>query len=113
MFLHGTEEIIPGIADIDWFDERGMRLSDDDWRNVEGRALILYLARRVDEGRAVVSALAMNASHEPLDYHLLQNVRWRMLLDGAAPEREEHVLDKPLYHIEARAAVLLQGEFAE
>ena len=53
----------------------------------------------------------MNASHEPLDYHLLENVRWRMLLDGAAPEREESALHRPLYRIEARAAVLLQGEF--
>jgi glycogen operon protein len=112
-FLHGAEEIIPGIADIDWFDERGMRLSDEDWRNVQGRALILYLSRRVGEGRAMISALAMNASHEPLDYHLLENVRWRVLLDGADPEQEERALEKPLYRIEARAAVLLQGEFGE
>jgi glycogen operon protein len=112
-FLHGTEEIIPGIADIDWFDERGMRLSDEDWRNVQGRALILYLSRHVGEGRAIVSALAMNASHEPLNYHLLEKVRWRVLLDGADPEQEEFVLDQPLYRIEARAAVLLQGEFVE
>src|SRR4029077_9979408 len=107
----GSEQIIPGIADIDWFDERGMRLSDDDWRNVEGRALILYLSRRDGEGRAVVGALAMNASHEPLDYHLLENVRWRMLLDGADPEQEEFVLERPLYRVQVRAAVLLQGEF--
>jgi hypothetical protein len=55
----------------------------------------------------------MNASHEPLDYHLLENVRWRVLLDGADPEQEERALEKPLYRIEARAAVLLQGEFGE
>jgi len=111
-FLHGSEQIIPGVADIDWFDERGMRLSEEDWRNVEGRALILYLSRRLDH-RAIVSALAMNASHEPLDFHLLENVRWRMLLDSAAPEKEEVTLDRSLYRIEARAAVLLQGEFGE
>jgi glycogen operon protein len=112
-FLHGAEQIIPGIADIDWFDERGMRLSDEDWRNVEGRALILYLSRKAGEGPAIVSALAMNASHEPLDFHLLVNVRWRMLLNCAEPEREECVLNQPIYRIEARAAVLLEGEFGE
>ena len=111
VFLHGSEQIVPGIADIDWFDERGMRLSDEDWRNVEGRALILYLSRRAGESRAVVSAFAMNASHEPLDFHLLGNVRWRLLLDAAAPEREEYALEQPLCRIEARAAVLLEGEF--
>ena len=112
-FLHGSEHIIPGIADIDWFDERGMRLSDEDWRNVEGRALILYHSRRTGDGRAMVSALALNASHEPLDYHLLANVRWRLLLDGAAPDREEFALERPLYRIEARAAVFLEGEFGD
>ncbi|HLY06777.1 MAG TPA: glycogen debranching protein GlgX [Rhizomicrobium sp.] len=110
-FLHGAEHLVPGIADIDWFDERGMRLSDEDWRNVEGRALILYVSRHEGDGRAIVSALAMNASCEPLDYHLLENVRWRMLLDGAAPEKEEFSLEQPLYRIESRAAVLLQGEY--
>ena len=110
-FLHGAEHVMPGIADIDWFDERGMRLSDDDWRNVQGRALILYLSRRDAGGSVQVNALAMNASHEALDYHLLDNVRWRMLLDGAAPEREEFPLDQPLYRIEAHAAVLLEGNF--
>jgi glycogen operon protein len=112
VFLHGSEEIIPGIRDIDWFDERGLRLSDEDWRNAEGRALILYLSQRSDLSRARVSALAMNASNEALDYHLLESVRWRMLLDSAAPEREEFVLEQPLYRIEPHAAVLLEGEFA-
>lgn len=106
-FLHGAEHIVPGIADIDWFDERGLRLSDEDWRNVQGRALILYVSRRLGEARSVVSALAMNASQEPLDYHLLANVRWRLLLDGAFPERGEFELGRPLYRVEAHAAVLL------
>jgi glycogen operon protein len=110
-FLHGAEQVMPGIADIDWFDERGLRLSDDDWRNVEGRALIRYLSSRGADGCVHVNALAMNASHEALDYHLLDNVRWRMLLDGAAPEREAFALDKPLYRVEAHAAVLLEGAY--
>jgi isoamylase len=111
-FLHGSEQVAPGVADIEWFDERGMRLSDEDWRNIEGRALILYVANRPGTGTARVSALVMNASAEPLDFHLLANVRWRMLLDSAAPERNESVLDKPLYRIEAHAAAMLAGVFA-
>ncbi|HEX9159406.1 MAG TPA: glycogen debranching protein GlgX [Rhizomicrobium sp.] len=112
-FLHGHEQIVPGIADIDWFDERGVRLSDEDWRNDEGRALILYVLRRAGETGAIVSALVMNASHEPLDFHLLENVRWRLLLDSAAPDREEHALDHPLYRVDSRAAALLNGELGD
>jgi len=109
-FLHGSEQIVPGIADIEWFDERGVRLSDEDWRNPEGRALILYLARRGESTTARVSALAMNAAAEAFDFQLLPNVRWRMLLDSAAPKREETALERPVYRVEARAAILFEGE---
>jgi isoamylase len=110
VFLHGTEKIASGLADIEWFDERGTRLSDEDWQNAEGRALTMYLASRINDSPARVSALAMNASVHALDYHLLENAHWRMLLDSAAPEQEEAALDKPLYRIEPHAAVLFEGE---
>src|SRR6185312_3162010 len=32
-FLHGNAEIAPGVLDIDWLDERGQRLSPEDWSN--------------------------------------------------------------------------------
>ena len=109
MFLHGNNQISPGLTDIEWFDERGVRLSEGDWQNSEGRALILYLADRVGDAPARVSALAMNASSEGLDFRLMDNVRWRMLLDGAAPERGETALTAPQYRIEPHAAVLFEG----
>ena len=112
-FPHGKQQIAGGIADIEWFDERNVRLSEDDWRNVEGRALILYLSGVPGGGPARVSALAMNASAEVLDFHFLSNVHWRVLLDSAAPAREESALDSPLYRIEPHAAVLLEGEMSE
>jgi glycogen operon protein len=106
-FLHGKEQVLPGIADIEWFDERGAHLSDADWSNVEGRALILYLSKPGDP--AQVSALAMNASGVALEFHLLDKVRWRMLLDSTAPEREETALEQPLYRVEPHAAVMFEG----
>ncbi len=109
IFLHGKDQIAPGIADIEWFDERGVRLSQADWRNAEARALVVYLASRAANASAQVSALAMNASVTALDYRLLGNVRWRMLLDSAVPGRGETPLDQPLYRIEPHAAVLLAG----
>jgi glycogen operon protein len=111
MFLHSAVQVAPGLADIEWLDERGTRLSEQDWQNPEGRALILYLASRAGEKRPLVTGLAMNASGNPLDYHLLENVHWRMLLDSGAPEREETLLDKPVYHLEPHAAALFAGEW--
>ncbi|HEY6578472.1 MAG TPA: hypothetical protein VIY09_04055, partial [Rhizomicrobium sp.] len=113
VFLHGTEQISPGIADMEWFDERGTRLCEADWSNAEGRALILYLSQTLANRAARVGAIAMNASGDALEFHLLKNVRWRMLLDSAAPTRGETALDQPLYRIEPHAAVMFHGEAIE
>jgi isoamylase len=110
-FLHSKVQVAPGLADIEWFDERGTRLSEQDWQNPEGRALILYLASRTGGGPARITGLAMNASGTPLDYHLLENVRWRMLLDSGVPERGETVLDEPVYHLDPHGAALFAGEW--
>jgi glycogen operon protein len=110
LFLHGAEQVAPGLSDIEWFDERGTRLSEQDWQNPEGRALILYLSSPTEAGSARIAALAMNASGNSLDYLLLENVRWRMLLDSGVPEREEVTLDHPVYHIEPHGAALFGGE---
>ncbi|HTT84759.1 MAG TPA: glycogen debranching protein GlgX [Rhizomicrobium sp.] len=111
VFLHGAKQVVPGFVDIEWFDERGTRLSEQDWQNPEGRALILYLANRASDGPASITGLAMNASGSPLDYHLLENVRWRMVLDSGLPERAETVLDQPVYHIDPHGAALFAGEW--
>jgi glycogen operon protein len=111
VFVHGAGQIAPGIADIEWFDERGTRLSEQDWQNPEGRALILYLASRAGDAPARITGFAMNASGNALDYHLLENVRWRMLLDSGAPERGETLLDEPVYHLEPHGAALFAGEW--
>jgi glycogen operon protein len=113
VFLHGIRQVAPGVADIDWFDERGLRLPEEDWRNAEGRALILYLSDRAQQGSAQVNALALNASAEALEFNLLPNVRWRVLLDSAAPGKQEVALDRPVYRIEAHAAVMLEGPVSE
>ncbi|HEY3636826.1 MAG TPA: glycogen debranching protein GlgX, partial [Rhizomicrobium sp.] len=90
-FLHGSEQVAPGFADIEWFDERGTRLTAEDWQNGDGRALILYLASSTEGGQSCITGLAMNASDCQLEFHLLQDVHWRMLLDSGVPEKEEFV----------------------
>jgi isoamylase len=112
-FLHGAKEVAPGLADIEWFDERGTRLSEQDWQNPEGRALILYLANPAGNGPPRVTALAMNASECALDYHLLEKVRWRMVVDSGTPDSDETPLEKPIYHLQPHGAALFAGEWTD
>src|SRR6185437_14929857 len=62
----GNAEIAPGVAQLDWWDERGVRLSPEDWSNQKGRILIMRRAYRKEDGAVEVSALMMNASGEKI-----------------------------------------------
>jgi len=108
-FLHGREHVEPGLPDIDWYDERGTRLSQEDWQNVEGRALIMYLAEPLGDGRSCLTALMLNASDIVLHFNLLEHARWRVLADSAAPEMEETVLEGRVYTVQDRCAVFAAG----
>ncbi len=111
-FLHGFEQIAPGILDIDWFDERGVRLSPNDWRNNEGRALTMGLAGRNGENPAEFLVLMLNASDRPLDFTLPGPYRWRVLIDSADPEIEEHDLADSTYLVQDRAAAIAVATIA-
>ncbi|WP_395942885.1 glycogen debranching protein GlgX [Brevundimonas sp.] len=108
-FLYG-EAVRDGISDIDWFDERSERLSEEDWRNVEGRALVMRLARIDDEGRLQTVSLMINSSGEDLDFifpgpALIQTV----LVDSADPEIADLQLDGDRYRVLSGAAVWMAG----
>jgi glycogen operon protein len=106
-YLYGSNEILRGLPEIDWFDERGERLSDEDWGNVHARAFVLRRASLRSDGGADVLAFMMNAWRRPLHFQLPGPFRWRLLLDTAdvtAPPRE--LSSKP-YTVQDRAAVLI------
>jgi len=108
-YLHGQNHIGPGLLDIDWHDERNQRLSEQDWQNPAGRALIMYLAEPFGNGRARVTALLLNGSDITLPFKLLDNLRWRILADSANPETEETISEDGLYTLESHAAALAVG----
>jgi len=86
-FLYGQEEVAPGVLDIDWFDERGARLSEDDWRNPEGRALLMRRARRLEDGRLELLALALNGAAETLTFNLPhEGLTFERLIDSVEPD---------------------------
>jgi glycogen operon protein len=106
-FLFGKEEILPGIRDIDWLDERNEFLSDIDWANREGRALVLRRTRRLPDGKVEILALMMNAADQPLVFHLPGPFSWKLLLDSADPDIVPCELVKTVYTVRDRAAVLI------
>jgi glycogen operon protein len=107
--LHGQEAIATGVLDIEWFDERGQPLSEEDWGNPEGRALVMRRAGRDASGRVVLLSLALNASAAALDFVLTGAAHWRVLADSAAPDRKLDVLEGNTVCVADRAALLLEG----
>jgi len=108
-FLHGREVIMPGLVDIDWYDERGVQLAPEDWQNTEGRALIMYLAERAKPESARAAAVLLNASDVALRFNLLKTLDWRVLADSALPEQGETVVSEGVYTLKDHAAALATG----
>ena len=46
----GDGELAPGVAELSWWDDRGVQLAPEDWDNGEGRALVLRRAARTADG---------------------------------------------------------------
>ncbi|WP_158914320.1 glycogen debranching protein GlgX [Caulobacter sp. S45] len=110
-FLHGDKELIPGVREIDWFDERGANLSPDDWRNPEGRALVMRRAVRVPGG-VQVATLLMNGGGTPMSFRLPPPTDFKrvVMLDSADPGVSERDMQgDDVYEVQDRAAVLMIG----
>ncbi len=86
-FRHG-KEIVPGFRDLDWLDERNEILSEEDWQNAEGRALVMRRTSRRADGKVEIIALLMNSSEDALDFALPEDLRWRVILTARSRERE-------------------------
>jgi glycogen operon protein len=109
-FLHGEVEVMPGIKDIDWYDERGEHMSEPDWQNGEARALVMRRARRRESGLLEVINMLMNGSQNPLTFRLPppHGLQRRLIIDSAVPDcPEEEVGDEIV--VQDRAVVIVVG----
>jgi isoamylase len=106
-YLYGQQEYAPGIHDLDWFDERGQPLRDDDWENPEGRALAMRRAARTEDGGLEVVAFLVNASEESLPFELLGDFEWRVAIDSAKPDMSGEPPAGAAYTVEHNSAALL------
>ena len=94
---------------IEWLDERNFRLSESDWENREGRALVARYSGERADGKVELLALLMNASDRDLDFKLPETVSWLVLLDTADGNRAMVELENGSYRVRDRAAVLING----
>jgi len=105
-FRHGNE-VVYGYRDLDWLDERNQILSEEDWMDDQARALVMRRTAPRGDGRFDVLALLMNAGEEPIDFALSRDLKWRLLIDSAAPERDAGDLEAPSYKVEAHACAMV------
>ena len=106
-FLYGEDSPGHGINDIEWWDERGHSLSPEDWQNPEGRALLMRRAVRNDEGEVETVSLLLNASGDPITFHLPPpGDRRTVLIDSSRPDQGEIEIGND-YEVAPQAAVLL------
>jgi len=112
-FLSDSTDVAPDLQELSWYDERGVRLSKEDWDNPEGRALILRRAEKLASGAIEVTALMLNAAANPLPFKLPGAYPWRVLIDSGNPAVEEHALEGDTYEVAGRAAVIIAAEIEE
>ena len=106
----GNDEVLPGITQLSWWDERGVQLSPEDWDNRQGRILIMRRAARKVDGTVEITALMMNASGEKINFKLPGEFAWRVMFDTSDPAIQPHRLEAQTYDVQDRAAALLVAE---
>ncbi|HYC64816.1 MAG TPA: glycogen debranching protein GlgX [Reyranellaceae bacterium] len=107
-YLHGKEEVAPGILDIEWFDETGKTITADDWNNRLARLLTLRRAGKQKDGRITVVTCCFNSDAEDRVFRIPLPHPARLLLDSAEPEKGEHDIAGEEITVKARSVVLLR-----
>ena len=106
-FLHGRLEVLPGIFDVAWFDEKAEALTMEAWSDPVGQLLALRRAAR--EGETVdITLLLLNATREDREFTLPgPRFHWTIGLDSAAPEDNPGRVSGERVTVGAHGAMLL------
>jgi glycogen operon protein len=112
-FLHGGLEVLPGIFDVGWFDEKAEALSMEAWSDMAAQLLALRRAA-VDEDKVDMTLLLLNASHEDRTFMLPNpEFAWQIKLDSVAPEAEPYLPESSTIVVGAHGAMLLGVAIAQ
>jgi isoamylase len=112
-FLYGEDTPAEGLKDIEWWDERGLQLTSEDWENTNGRALVMRRACERDSGEVQVISLLLNASEGPLTFHMPPpaDVERTVLIDSSRPDQPATPI-KDSYELPPQGAALLTWTIA-
>jgi glycogen operon protein len=107
-FQHATEEILPGVRDVFWFDERGNELSQADWENANARLLGLRRAGLRDDGTVDLLIVLHNSDGAEHRFVLpAPHFDFRLCIDTQIPEKPESILAEEHYDVSGHSVVLL------
>jgi glycogen operon protein len=106
-FLHGQEELAPGVRDIAWFDASGEPVSPESWNNPEERRLVLRRAGRTQDGAVEILTAFFNASADKHSFRLpAPGLPVRLLIDSGDPDAPERDLGDEDVPVGPRSVVL-------
>ncbi|QGZ57603.1 glycogen debranching protein GlgX [Paraburkholderia acidiphila] len=109
-FLFGERELMPGVHDIDWFDERGEPLSPEAWHDPEASAFTMRRAGAGLHGQMEVLLMMLNASQGAVTFAApAPRMAWEVLLDTARPDAAPYALPDTTYELAARALAVLRA----
>jgi isoamylase len=108
-YLHGREEVALGIRDIEWFDETGKPVSDEDWKNAPAGLLAVRRAGKEKDGSVAVLTCLFNPDPEDRAFRIVSPRPVRLLLDSAEPDAPERDLEGEEITVRARSVVVVRG----
>ncbi|TAM52065.1 MAG: glycogen debranching enzyme GlgX [Paraburkholderia sp.] len=110
-FLRGDADVLPGIKDVDWFDEHGEPLTSETWQDPQGGALTLRRAGHNLEGEIEVLLLMHNGCAMDLMFAPpAPRLEWNVLADSTDPGTPTHRLDGDEMRVGAHGFVLLAAQ---
>ncbi len=100
-FQHGLVEPLPQVRDIEWFDENGDTMRQEDWQYWEGRLLCVRRAVRLPDGPAQLCLLLANNTADAHTFQLPQPVfEWMLRVDTA----DLQAVDRPVRELQREVA---------
>ena len=108
LFLHGTDEPLPGLADIAWFDAEGRPMTPRAWQQ-PGHVIVLRRLARKEGGVVQATLLILNGSEYKTTVRLPPPpFPWRVLVDSASETDPDASAPVPgMLAVPSHAAMLL------
>jgi glycogen operon protein len=109
-YLHGRDEPVPGLLDIQWFDQQGRQMTSDAWNNPQERTLVLQRASREEDGGVTILTCLFNPTPDDESFTLPPpDLPTQVLIDSASPKEPERTLENHTLLVKSRSVVLTRS----